>query len=104
MLSADHCFIGGEEAAKASPGLVGQEWCSHKCAKKATDMLETTMEEIEVLGLRQIVFKSDQENPAKAVRRELAGPRPEMIWESSQKQQMGLWRTQCSACSARRGC
>ena len=31
------------------------------------DILETLMEDIEVLGHRQIVFKSDQENPVESV-------------------------------------
>ena len=35
------------------------------------DVLETLMEYIEVSGHRQIVFKSDQKNPVKAVQREL---------------------------------
>ena len=47
---------------------------AHVCKRKGAgpDFLETLMDDIEVLRHRQIVFKSDQENPVKAVQRELA--------------------------------
>ena len=43
------------------------------CEKQGADpdILETLMEDMEVLDHRQIVFMSDQENPVKAVQRAL---------------------------------
>ena len=53
---------------------------AHVCKRNGADrdILETLMEDIEVLGHMQIVFKSDQANPVKAVQRELAARRREM--------------------------
>ena len=47
------------------------------------DVLETLMEYIEVSGHKQIVFKSDQQNPVNSVQRELAVRRPEMKLENN---------------------
>ena len=57
--------------------------CKRKGAEK--DILATLMEDIEVLGHRHVVFKSDQENPVEANQRELAARRPEMKLENSPK-------------------
>ena len=53
---------------------------AHFCKRKGADpdIVETEMEDIEVLGRRQIVFRSGQDNPGKAVQREVAARRPEM--------------------------
>ena len=53
---------------------------AHVCQRKGTDrdILEMLMEDIGVLGQRQIVFKSDQVNPDKAAQREATARRPEM--------------------------
>ena len=62
VLSAHCCFIGGNmldsETSMVFP---------HVCWRKGgdPDILETLVEDIEVLGYRQIVFRSDHENPGK---------------------------------------
>ena len=62
---------------------------AHVCKRKGADadMLGTLMEDIEVLGHIQIVFKWDQENSVKAVQREreLAVRRPEMKLKKQSK-------------------
>ena len=72
---------------------------AHVCKRKGADpdILDTLMEDIEVLGHRQIVFKSDQQNPVKAVQRELAARRPGRTVQSIIQQQTAWWKTQCSA-------
>ena len=47
---------------------------AHVCKRTGAgpDILETLMEDIDVLGHRQIVFKSDQGNPVTAVQRSRA--------------------------------
>ena len=101
-------FIGGGMADHESPvlvivytetGMVFANVCKRKGADP--DILKTLMEDIEVLGQRQIVFKSDQENLAKAVQRELAARRPEMKLENSPKYHSAAKRHggKCSAAS-----
>ena len=61
-------FFGGEVAAHEPLGV-----CPRKHEEKSrTRRPGNAHGYIEVLGHRQIVFKSDQENPVKAVQRELA--------------------------------
>ena len=57
-----------------------QTWCSRNA-----DVLEAMMADIEVLGHRQIVFKSDQETSITALQRELAARRLEMRLDNSPK-------------------
>ena len=85
MWSADNCFTGGEMAAHKSPVLVMADTetsvvFAHACKRKGADpsILETPVKDIEVLDHRQIVFKSHQENPVRAVQKELAARRPEV--------------------------
>ena len=77
-------------AAHESPVLVmvDTETCkvfAHVCKAKGADpdILEALMEDIEVLCQRQVLLNGDQENPVKAVQRELAARRPEMKLENS---------------------
>ena len=65
-MTADHCFIGGEMAAHESRVLVKVDTemsmvfaCVWEKKRADPDILETFMEDIEVLGHRQIMFKSD---------------------------------------------
>ena len=92
VIAADYCFIGGEKAANESPVLVMVDTdtgmvFAHVVKRKGADpeVLEMILADIEVLGHRRIIFKSDQENPAKALQRELAARRPEMKLENSPK-------------------
>ena len=85
VLSADYRFIGGAMAANESPMLVTVDAetsmaFAHVWKREGADpdVPHTLVEEIEVSGHRQRVFKSDQENPVKAVQRELEARRPEM--------------------------
>ena len=87
--SVDYCFIDGEVASHESPPpvMVDTETSTvfdHACRRKGADpdILDKLIEDIEVLGHKQIVFKSDQENP---VQSELAPLRQEMQLENSLK-------------------
>ena len=88
--ASNYCVIGGERAANESPVVVIVDFetdmvFAHVCRKKGSDadVLETMMADIEVLGHRQIVFKSDQETSITALQRELAARRLEMRLENS---------------------
>ena len=87
VLTVDFCFIGGEMTANESLVLVETDTnmvSAHVRKRKGAelDILETLMEDTEVLGQRQAVFKSDQENPVEAIKRELAARRPVMTLEN----------------------
>ena len=60
---------------------------AHACRTKGSDAdaLEAMMADIDVLGHRQIVCKSDQETSIQALQRELAARRQEMQLENSLK-------------------
>ena len=91
VMAADYCFIGADTGSE-SPVLVMVDTYTgmvfaHVVKRKGADpdVIEMVISDLEVLGHRQIVFKSDQENPVKAVQRELAARRPEMKLENSPK-------------------
>ena len=82
ILSADYCFIGGGITDHGSPVLIMVDTetgmvFADVCKRKGADPM---MKNIEVLGHRQIVFKSDSQ-----AQREFAARQPEMMLKNSPK-------------------
>ena len=74
MVDAEISMVFGHVCRRngADPGICTLQTLIWKRRGAYPDILESLVEDIEVLSHRQVVFKSGKENPVKAAQRELA--------------------------------
>ena len=90
VLAADYCFMCGDGSDLESPVLVMADTATamifaHAVDRKGADaeVMNLIMADMEVLGHREIVFKTDQEPAMKAIQEHVAARRPGIKLENS---------------------